>query len=318
MEAITEAGRSPRGVLILSIALGATLVAAAAVALISCQPADPGRETRSNERSTAETEPLGGDSLHARVSLLAEDRALVPGSRQWLGLHFRLDPGWHIYWNGRNDTGYPPALRLDLPAGVHAGELLWPAPVRHVSEGGILDHVYEGDVVLLVPLTVDAGIKSEDRITIRGRAEWLVCRGACVPESTRVSIVLPLAGAADPEGGSPGESARLFAESRARLPQPLRISDSPAEFRWTGNTLEVRAAGATRVLFFPAEECSPLSHPIEDGEAEGEELRIRFAPRPEEISRAAGVLEIRRANGAASFHAIDQRPGGSNHQVNES
>lgn len=312
MEAIADPHRSPRGILTPPIALCVAIVAAFVAAIPACQPADPDRERRSNDRSAAEAQSLGGDSLHARVRLIAEDRALVPGSRQWLGLHFRLDQGWHIYWNGRNDTGYPPELWLELPDGVHAGDLLWPAPVRHVSEGGILDHVYEGDVVLLVPLNVDAGIEPESRISIRGRAEWLVCRGACVPESTRVSIELPLARPADPEDDAARATARLFAEARARLPQPLPRSDAPAELRWAGDTLEVRAAGATRVLFFPAEACSPLSHPIEDGEAEGEQLRIRLAPRPEEISRAAGVLEIRRANGAASFHAIDQRPAGSN------
>jgi len=49
---------------------------------------------------------------HAKLSLLSEQTSLVPGSSQWLGLRFELDPGWHIYWTNPGDSGEPNRVRL--------------------------------------------------------------------------------------------------------------------------------------------------------------------------------------------------------------
>ena len=48
-----------------------------------------------------------------------------------------MQPGWHVYWNGRNDTGTPVRITLTVPEGFAAGDVLWPAPVRHVAAGEI-------------------------------------------------------------------------------------------------------------------------------------------------------------------------------------
>ena len=48
---------------------------------------------------------------------------------------------------------------MTLPAGYKAGEMLWPAPARHVSNGGLLDHVYEGRAMILLPVEVPADAK---------------------------------------------------------------------------------------------------------------------------------------------------------------
>src|SRR5262245_15955955 len=79
---------------------------------------------------------------HAKVSLVSEKRTVTRGSNFLLAVRFDLEPGWHIYWKGQNDTGYPPSVTLDLPEGFRTGEILWPVPKRLVSPGNILDHVY--------------------------------------------------------------------------------------------------------------------------------------------------------------------------------
>ena len=40
---------------------------------------------------------------HVEISLVAEDAVAQAGGPTWLGLHFRIRPGWHIYW--RNPHG---------------------------------------------------------------------------------------------------------------------------------------------------------------------------------------------------------------------
>ena len=58
--------------------------------------------------------------------------AAAPGESVTLIWRFELADDWHLYWTGRNDSGYPPLIELDLPEGWVAGGLQWPAPERYV------------------------------------------------------------------------------------------------------------------------------------------------------------------------------------------
>ncbi len=55
---------------------------------------------------------------HARIELIAEQNTAPPGKPLWLGLLFRLDPGWHIYWQNPGDSGEPPKDAMATPAGI--------------------------------------------------------------------------------------------------------------------------------------------------------------------------------------------------------
>src|SRR5579864_3388234 len=50
-------------------------------------------------------------SPHARVELLSRQATLHPGSALQLGIHFILEPGWHIYWINPGDSGQPPSFK---------------------------------------------------------------------------------------------------------------------------------------------------------------------------------------------------------------
>src|SRR5437867_11935695 len=87
-------------------------VAASAVGLLGCAHA-----------AAAKFEPE-----HARAGLISESTRLIPGETQWLALDFEIDDGWHLYWEGTNDSGFPPKLNATAPSGYRIGEMLWPAP----------------------------------------------------------------------------------------------------------------------------------------------------------------------------------------------
>src|SRR6478736_5920580 len=67
---------------------------------------------------------------HAEVTLVSESDAFAPGKPFRLGLRFKLAKGWHIYWQNPGDSGEPPRLDLSLPEGAHAGDIVWPVPLR--------------------------------------------------------------------------------------------------------------------------------------------------------------------------------------------
>ncbi|MBZ5525830.1 MAG: hypothetical protein LAP21_26710 [Acidobacteriia bacterium] len=65
---------------------------------------------------------------HARVALLAPTTSITPGRDLWLAVHFQLDQGWHIYWINPGDSGQPPVLQWQIPAGFRAGEIQMAGP----------------------------------------------------------------------------------------------------------------------------------------------------------------------------------------------
>ena len=240
----------------------------------------------------------------ARMRLVSEFDALVPGKTIWLGVAFDLDPGWHLYWNGQSDSGAPIDLKLELPGGYKAGDILWPAPTRHISPGDLLDHVYEKRVTLLVPVEVPPDAKPGSSAHFSAEGSWLVCKTVCLMGSGTGGLDLRIADA-DTEPRKTKE-ASLFAEALARVPKALPAESSPVALKWNGDRLEISAAGAKSLAFYPGLECAKLADLIRNGEAKGATLTLE----PEgEHPRIEGVLEVRPQSGQnPSVYRIDTRP----------
>lgn len=229
----------------------------------------------------------------ATVSLLSASDALAPGQTVELGLHFRFQPGWHIYWMNPGDAGQAPRIEVFAPAGSTVGDLRWPAPERHV-DGPITTFVHQGDVLLPFPLTLPATLSGPTTLSVK--ASWLVCKDICIPEEGVFRLELP-AGAA-----VPGSDAPLFEAARAAA--PVR-TDWQVSVDAAGQlTLRGAGAGALRSAdFFPADWGR-----IEHGAAqtltvEGDVARIALVPgaefdaaRPlEGVLRATGADGVERA-----------------------
>jgi DsbC/DsbD-like thiol-disulfide interchange protein len=167
--------------------------------------------------------PTQAPTRHSSVSLVAATEGVVPGRRLWVGLHFRMDPGWHIYWVNPGDSGQPPTVKWDLPAGFRAGSLAWPAPKR-LGKGTVVDYGYENEVVLLAALQPPAALSPGARIRLAASVQWLVCREICIAAKQSVHLDLPVArrNIADPATQS------LFRRARAQLPRP-----TPRDWRVT-------------------------------------------------------------------------------------
>ncbi|MCH8967165.1 MAG: hypothetical protein IID43_05765, partial [Planctomycetes bacterium] len=101
-----------------------------------------------------------------KVQLLSSVETIVQGEAFDLGLQFQLEEGWHIYWKNSGDSGIPPNVKWDPPAGFEIGELQFPVPKRNVAPGNIVTNVLGGQPVLLARVTPPASIDT-DRVTIR-------------------------------------------------------------------------------------------------------------------------------------------------------
>lgn len=187
---------------------------------------------------------------HVQVDLLARQTTITPGSDLQLGIHFMLEPGWHIYWINPGDSGQPPSLQWQLPGGFTAGEIEWPRPERMQNSAELADYGYHDDVLLMVPIHAPQFINNEQLRGLRFAVEarWLVCREICIPEHAGLELVLH--SGATKENPS---TARLFADAEKLLPIALPHGwKARAESRKDDFLLSVAAnTPITKAIFFP-------------------------------------------------------------------
>jgi DsbC/DsbD-like thiol-disulfide interchange protein len=239
----------------------------------------------------------------AHLSVTAEPAPATPGGVVTLLWRFEPAAGWHLYWDGRNDSGFAPRQALRLPPGWSAGPLRWPVPTRHLSAGDILDHIYTDAFTLLQDVTVPPGAAPGTPVTLGARWDWLACREACVPgrDSLTVAVTVGAAPAADTPAAAP--SAALSA-ARDRLPQPL--PDGFLRCNWEGATCLLQRVhdlpGGT-LTFLPATDCGELADLLHDGV--GARLALRLLPQEGRCGPLRGILVAAEPTAAPRAFLLD-------------
>lgn len=241
------------------------------------------------------------EERHATCTLIADVSTLTPGSSATLGLAFTIQPKWHIYWNGRNDSGTAPKAEWTLPEGITVEPMLWPGPKRHVLPGDILDHIYENQVILIVPIRVVGSVKPGESVTIKAKVHWLVCDEMCVPEDAEVSITIPVGQPGTTP--TPSKDEPRIRQSRSAIPVPLSKTTPEATVQVTrdgeGFKASIAAAGKNvqAVAFYPMRDSVQIDDPIASCLAKGSALTLELAgPTPEEHA-LRGVLAITESSG---------------------
>jgi DsbC/DsbD-like thiol-disulfide interchange protein len=165
-----------------------------------------------------------------------------------LGVLFHLDPGWHIYWQNAGDSGEPPRVIWNLPAGYSARPIEWPAPKR-LGGGSIIDYGYEDQVLLMVPIRAPMSFDYESRQNVQFVADvkYIVCREVCIPGKSHVTLSLPVSAAESEQWHDIFERTRK--QLPVRAPAQWRISARAAQ-----DSLVIAVAGAGQphsASFFP-------------------------------------------------------------------
>ncbi|MEO6966042.1 MAG: thioredoxin family protein [Acidobacteriaceae bacterium] len=154
---------------------------------------------------------------HLTVELVTETNTIAPNHDFLAGLHFILDPGWHVYWINAGDAGLPPRVAWQLPVGITAGDLQFPAPER-LPLGPLMDFGYQNDVLLPIPMRADNSIHPGSNETLRGHLRFLVCKAVCIPGQAQLQHTVSVA--AHP--GAPNAALQpLFSATLRHLPRSL-------------------------------------------------------------------------------------------------
>jgi thiol:disulfide interchange protein DsbD len=190
-------------------------------------------------------------SLHAKAELIAENDSIYPGQESWLGLHFELESGWHIYWINPGDSGEPPKAQSHLPAGFREGPVQWPIPQR-IDDHSLVDYGYLREALLMVPIHSPANLPVGNSIKLGATVKWLVCREICIPEQADLTLSLPIQ---RKEAKLQSRWHELFTRTRDRLPRR-----APEEWKMTAVSekdqfvLNIETGSAqSQATFFPLE-----------------------------------------------------------------
>ena len=123
-------------------ATGAESVAATQPGGMSAVTAEPRRD----KTAAKDTGGTAGAGKHkAKVRLLADRTALVPGQSVELAIAFEIQDGWHTYWQNPGEGPIAPMFKWQLPAGFAVGPLQYPLPTRHVDALDAVTFILEGD-----------------------------------------------------------------------------------------------------------------------------------------------------------------------------
>jgi DsbC/DsbD-like thiol-disulfide interchange protein len=246
-------------------------------------PAAPAQVAKGLAGTAAQPAPV-------RARLAAPGAALIAGGPNIVGVVLDLSEGWHVYAPCLNDSGMPVQIEPELPAGWSSQAVGWPAPKRSIGPGGVLDHVYEGQVLLAFEVRVPPEAAGT-RTVLRAQVSWMACRSVCILGEATVSLELPAV--AGPGEVRPSADAALFEQTRARAPRPLPEPAGPLAVGWAEGALELRAPGAAALTFYPDAEGPDFADLLREAATDGERLVLHLRDGPHAASAVRGVVEVR-------------------------
>ena len=178
-------------------------------------------------------------------SLLADSTAVEPGRPFTLGIRFKLEEGWHLYWRFPGDSGAAPQVEWQLPPGFEAGPIQWPLPHLLRAEGDLFTNVYEEELLLPVEIRPPSALPAAPFV-IKAKLKWYACKETCLPGAEEVSLEMNA-------GKATAANEALFSLWRSRLPE---AGPAPFESEWKrtpeGWQVTVRGNGITgKTELFP-------------------------------------------------------------------
>lgn len=233
-----------------------------------------------------------------RATLVADVSSVQPGQKFRIGVLYRIEPGWHIYWKYSGDSGIPTKIEWQLPEGFKAHELQWPLPLREKEPGDLEVFDYTSEVLLFADVEAPSNLPAGP-ITIQAKSDWLVCQSLCVPGRAQLSLTLN-----NGTNASSG-SLQIFEKYASKVPKDLT---KPIGFGRVGKNLEIEIPWAqtdASLEFFPLPPADAvIGHVVRNGN----KLTLPIDTEAKPISRMDGVLVVGSGENRQGFGINERTP----------
>jgi thiol:disulfide interchange protein/DsbC/DsbD-like thiol-disulfide interchange protein len=238
--------------------------------------------------------PDEGDP-RVETTLLVDASQVKPGDTFRVGVRFKMDPDWHIYWKNPGDAGLSTDVTWDGP-GITVGELRWPFPSTfRTPDNFIITYGYHDEVLLFAEAR--ASEQATGNLTLSAAVEALVCRERCIPAEMLLSRSLPVGS----ETVRDAETTVAFDVAQAQVPRTAEESGVTLKLALDAQSLKTgQTFGGT--LTVSARDGQTVSA-VEPGFFVPE--RIRGIKRMELTSEATGRFRLQ---GDASATAPKEQP----------
>lgn len=133
------------------------------------------------------------DAQPVTATLVTEHASMQPGGSTRVGIHFEIEPGWHIYAEHPGDAGMPTTIAWAEFPGLRFGPIRWPPHEEFLDPGNIRTFGYSGATVLVQPVTLITR-ETPDAVPLKATVNWLACHDICIPGSAQLEVALPVSG----------------------------------------------------------------------------------------------------------------------------
>jgi len=201
------------------------------------------------QRDFAEqTGKRGGEPVEARIFFIDYQEK----GKLRIGLYFKIEPGWYLYWLNPGEAGLPPQVEWKLPPGFSLTSLEFPTPEKFLSSGYVV-YGYKNELLLLADFSIPEAFSFPARETtvIQARINWMVCQESCLIGQRELELDL-----SSIDAGRREEALLIWEKFKWRFPRPQE---------------EIRVK-VKKVKMMKAEEGGPFGKINISLELEGEDL----------------------------------------------
>ena len=239
------------------------------------------------------------DAGESSLSIITESNQISSDETILVGLKFKLNSGWHTYWENPGDAGAGASVVWELPPGFTASEILWPGPTKIPVEP-LMTYGYEDEALLLTKITSPKTISYP--VNIGAKVSWFTCKDICLPQEGEVSIKLL-------QGSKfKNEFTSVLKEIEKTVPIDL---SSPHRLSLLDNKifLQFEREGSQQIssaYFFPAEYgfISYVAHQKLEKNDKSFSLELTPAEVQVKTSNLKGVLKLN-LDGASEYYNLD-------------
>lgn len=249
----------------------------------------------------------GQPTHHATPSILTEHSRIVAGSTVRVLVTFKIDPTWHLYWDGLNDTGQPPRFTWSLPKGWTISEPQFPVPHRNVQPGGIVDYIYEKSLTMGFALTVPKDDQPKTAV-VSAAIDWLECSDRCMFGAGEVKTEFEVQTApASNNQTTDTKTTDILKEFDSHLPRPFaQAKDLTLEVK--DNKAVFEAKTAIQLQYFPGRTSSTPKDSVIGTVASGGSLSVEFDLKNGEPIVDGIIAVYRTKGGPADYYQVSQVP----------
>ncbi|HRK21942.1 MAG TPA: protein-disulfide reductase DsbD family protein [Fimbriimonadaceae bacterium] len=162
------------------------------------------------------------------LALIPREAAIRPGGTFQVALRFKIESGWHIYWQNPGDSGVATNVDWKVPAGFKTLKTDWSRPHRF-EVGGVVSYGFEDTAYIIGTFRAPSKISSKS-VRFHVDSDWLICKESCIMGKGGAGMEIPVDSEAAATAKNPNQWRDIIGSLPASSPLPLSAKTTPGYY----------------------------------------------------------------------------------------